>query len=251
MTFEAIGVRMKPALGALLMTATVLIAAPCAGQEPGPPAKQPPGPTPDQSASQPPGQPPRQAQGQPNGQAPGQSPPLASVRANPLPAIAGGLDATALIGTPVSNLFPGDVPIKSGLQAPKMDENAAADRGMRYFNMMNCVGCHGGNGGGGIGPALSNSSFIYGDKPEQIFLSIYQGRPHGMPAWGAMLPPSLIWDLVAYVKSISREPNKEWGRTISKTSPDKEQVPAEYMKTADPWAHLEDFSHGDKPNRAK
>ena len=26
-----------------------------------------------------------------------------------------------------------------------------------------------------------------------------------------------------------------------------EQVPAEYMKTADPWAHTEAFSYGQKP----
>lgn len=181
-------------------------------------------------------------------QKPGQKPP--EVNANPLPSFAGGLEGSSFIGVPVSALFPGNVPIKPGLQAPQVDQAQAAARGMRYFNMMNCVGCHGANGGGGIGPALSNAAFIYGDTPEQIFLSIYQGRPHGMPTWGAMLPASAIWDLVAYVKSISREPSSQWGKTIA-PAPPQEQVPAEYVTSADPWSHLETFSHGQKPNSAK
>jgi cytochrome c oxidase cbb3-type subunit 3 len=159
--------------------------------------------------------------------------------------------ASTFLGVPVSPLSPGDVPIQSSLHAPEVDQAAASSRGMRYFKSMNCIGCHGANGGGGMGPALSNDAFIYGGKPEQIFLSIYQGRPRGMPAWGAMLPPSVIWDLVAYVRSISREPKQQWGRTISKQSPEQEQVPAEWVTTDDPWSHLEAFSHGQKPNSAK
>lgn len=177
--------------------------------------------------------------------------PPSEVNAYPLPTPPGGPNASGFMGAPVSSIFPGNVPIKSGLQAPQGDQAAAAARGMRYFNQMNCVGCHGPNGGGAMGPALSNASFIYGDKPEQIFLSIYQGRPRGMPTWGGMLPPSVIWDLVAYVKSISREPSPQWGKTITPTSPDKEQVPAEYMTTTEPWSHLETSSHGEKPNSAK
>ena len=40
----------------------------------------------------------------------------------------------------------------------------------------------------GMGPALSEGQFIYGSSPANLFLSIYQGRPNGMPAWGEILP---------------------------------------------------------------
>jgi cytochrome c oxidase cbb3-type subunit 3 len=112
---------------------------------------------------------------------------------------------------------------------PVANDPDAANRGMRYFTELNCVGCHAPNGGGGMGPALSDRVFIYGSKPEQIFLSIVQGRPRGMPTWGGRLPDSVVWDLVAYVEQISQAPNSEWGRTISPTMPKIEQVPAEYQ----------------------
>ena len=53
-----------------------------------------------------------------------------------------------------------------------------------------------------MGPSLSDRRFIYGAAPPNIFLSIYQGRPNGMPTWGEMLPESTIWELVSYVQSI-------------------------------------------------
>ena len=30
-----------------------------------------------------------------------------------------------------------------------------------------------------------------------------------MPAWGALLPDSVIWDLVTYIGKLSNEPNPE------------------------------------------
>ena len=50
----------------------------------------------------------------------------------------------------------------------------------------------------------------------------------GCRAWGSVLPNEIVWDLVAYVRSISDAPElKEWGTTVSPTSPSIEQVPAE------------------------
>jgi cytochrome c oxidase cbb3-type subunit 3 len=102
-----------------------------------------------------------------------------------------------------------------------------------------------------MGPALSNRYFQYGDSPAQIFLTITQGRPNGMPAWGRTLPDSVVWDLVAYIKQISQEPQPEWGTTISAKSPEIEQVPAEYQQTATPWSFTEPFSYGQKPQAGK
>lgn len=150
---------------------------------------------------------------------------------------------------PVSNLFPGAVPTRPAIKNPRQGDPRAAERGMRYFINFNCVGCHAANGGGGMGPALSNNVFTYGSAPENIYLSIYQGRPNGMPAWGASLPDNVIWDLVTYIGQLSNEPAPEWGRTFSREplSPKLEQVPVEYVQTTQPWAHTQGFKSGQKP----
>ena len=70
---------------------------------------------------------------------------------------------------------------------------------------MNCTGCHF-NGGGGMGPALMSGHWRYGGRIEQIYESIAQGRPNGMPSWQFVLQPQQIWDLAAYVKSLSASP---------------------------------------------
>ncbi|MHC2252783.1 cytochrome c oxidase cbb3-type subunit 3 [Bradyrhizobium embrapense] len=150
---------------------------------------------------------------------------------------------------PVSHLFPGAQPSNPAIKNPVQGDPKAEQRGMTYFVSFNCVGCHAANGGGGMGPSLSNNIFIYGSQPENIYLSIYQGRPNGMPAWGAVLPDAVIWDLVTYIGKISNEPNRHWGRTFSAEplSPDIEQVPTEQVSTSDPWSNTKKFGSGQKP----
>jgi cytochrome c oxidase cbb3-type subunit III len=105
-----------------------------------------------------------------------------------------------------------------------------------------------GNGGGGMGPPLSRCGFLYGTTPDNIYLTIVQGRPNGMPAWGSLLPNEVIWDLVAYIQNLSSEPTSEaWGTTVSAKAPAIEQVPAELEATATPWAYTEPFKSGQKP----
>jgi cytochrome c oxidase cbb3-type subunit 3 len=100
-----------------------------------------------------------------------------------------------------------------------------------------------------MGPSLSNNIFVYGSEPENIYLSIHQGRPNGMPAWGAVLPDAVIWDLVTYIGKLSNEPNRQWGRTFSQSplSPDVEQLPSQQVTTSDPWSGTRKFSSGQKP----
>jgi cytochrome c oxidase cbb3-type subunit 3 len=161
----------------------------------------------------------------------------------------GGGRASVFMQVPVSHLSPGAIPNRPVIKNPVQGDPNAPERGMRYFINFNCVGCHAPNGGGGMGPALSNNIFIYGAQPENIYLSIYQGRPNGMPAWGAVLPDNVIWDLVTYIGKISNEPTPEWGRTfaLSPPSPKVEQVPVETMTTTEPWSMTEDFKLGQKP----
>jgi cytochrome c oxidase cbb3-type subunit 3 len=113
--------------------------------------------------------------------------------------------ASEPLSVPATTLFPG------GRKAPPVDPNAqkyendpkAIAAGAKLFNWMNCSGCHF-HGAGGMGPPFINGGhFIYGGRLDQIYASIYQGRPNGMPSWGQTLSQEQIWDLAAYVKSLS------------------------------------------------
>ncbi len=102
----------------------------------------------------------------------------------PAPAQAPLPPPSALIDVPVTKILPGNVDLTPKIKNPVADDAGAAQRGMKYFANFNCIGCHADNGGGGMGPALSNRAFIYGGEPQNIYLTIAQGRPNGMPAWG-------------------------------------------------------------------
>jgi cytochrome c oxidase cbb3-type subunit 3 len=85
----------------------------------------------------------------------------------------------------------------------KYDANAyAVGSGQRLYNQMNCVGCHF-HGGGGIGPALMDDQWVYGSDPAQIFKTIVEGRPNGMPSFKGKLTNQQVWQLVTYVRSLS------------------------------------------------
>ncbi|HEX2167659.1 MAG TPA: c-type cytochrome [Longimicrobiales bacterium] len=84
------------------------------------------------------------------------------------------------------------------------DENAIAAGG-RLYEQYNCVSCHGGEGAGGIGPTLNDPRWKYGGTPAEIFQSIYEGRPEGMPMWGGRIPDEQIWQLSAYLESLVGE----------------------------------------------
>lgn len=87
--------------------------------------------------------------------------------------------------------------------ANRFEKNAyAMNQGQQLFRRYNCSGCHGG-GGGGMGPALMDDAWIYGSRPEQVYASIAQGRPNGMPSFGGHVPEEQIWMLVAYVRSMA------------------------------------------------
>jgi cytochrome c oxidase cbb3-type subunit 3 len=78
----------------------------------------------------------------------------------------------------------------------------ALGQGQKLFHRMNCVGCHF-HGGGGIGPALIDDEWIYGSDPAQIYRTIVEGRPNGMPSFNGKLDNQQVWQLVAYVRSLS------------------------------------------------
>ena len=71
---------------------------------------------------------------------------------------------------------------------PYSNDPVALQDGWRLFNWYNCSGCHGGHAGGGMGPSLRDNVWLYGNRDDQIFSSIAQGRSNGMPSWGTRIP---------------------------------------------------------------
>jgi cytochrome c oxidase cbb3-type subunit 3 len=94
-------------------------------------------------------------------------------------------------------------------RAAEYERNAASiANGQQLFAWMNCVGCHS-HGGGGMGPPLMDDKWLYGGRIDQIAASIMDGRPKGMPAWKGKLTEQQIWQLAAYVRSLSGQVRKD------------------------------------------
>ena len=113
------------------------------------------------------------------------------------PPLAERINAKSLV-----SLAPGG---KSPPPAPKngYEENAfALSEGKRLYSQFNCVGCHA-HGGGGMGPPLMDAKWVYGAEPEQVFSTIVEGRPNGMPSFRGHIADFQVWQLAAYVRSMS------------------------------------------------
>ena len=48
-----------------------------------------------------------------------------------------------------------------------------------------------------------DDKWIYGGSIEQIVQTIREGRPNGMPSFRGRIPDDQIWELAAYVRSMS------------------------------------------------
>ena len=107
-------------------------------------------------------------------------------------------------GGPSSRPATSSQPIKN-----EYEENAyALTEGQHLYESFNCVGCHF-HGGGGIGPPLMDDKWIYGGEPQQIYSTIIQGRPNGMPSFRGKIPNHQAWQIVAYVRSLSGNASKQ------------------------------------------
>jgi cytochrome c oxidase cbb3-type subunit 3 len=114
--------------------------------------------------------------------------------------------------------------------APYYDNAQAVADGNRLFHQYNCSGCHS-NGGGGMGPSLMDDVWIYGGRLEQIHQTLIEGRPNGMPAWGGKVPDDQLWEISAYVRSMSLP-----ATLAAQTGPTPSQNPAPVPRAADEHA---------------
>lgn len=100
---------------------------------------------------------------------------------------------------------PASVPAKD---SPYAYNAYAISQGKHLYEWFNCAGCHA-HGGGNIGPALMDDRWIYGSAPANLFATIVEGRPNGMPAFRAKLNDSQVWQLVAYVQALTGELSRD------------------------------------------
>ena len=102
----------------------------------------------------------------------------------------------------LTELRPGPATPTVHVATAYLENGWAIAEGYRLYNWFNCVGCHA-NGGGGMGPPLMDAEWIYGSDPTQVYATIVEGRPNGMPSFRGRIPDSEVWKLVAYVRSMS------------------------------------------------
>lgn len=106
------------------------------------------------------------------------------------------------LGESVTELVPGEPRQRARLENPYEGQVHAMNDGRRLYSWFNCDGCHFA-GGGGMGPALMDDKWIYGSAPANVFASIMEGRPNGMPAFRGRIPANDVWKIVSYVRSLS------------------------------------------------
>ena len=122
----------------------------------------------------------------------------------PATATAGGASENALvISKHADRIFAGGIaPPAERVSNSAAQDTKAVDAGAVLFTSMNCDGCHGGGAVGAVGPSLTDGRWRYGGADADIYRSIAEGRPKGMPAFGGVLQPAMVWRLVAYIKSL-------------------------------------------------
>ena len=141
----------------------------------------------------------------------------------------------------MSALQPGTPTAELTLRGPYAENAYAIAEGKLLYSYFNCVGCHA-HGGGGIGPPLMDEEWIYGSEPENIFATIVQGRPNGMPSFRGRIPDDRIWMLVAYVRSMSGLVRQDArpGRNDAMHSKVPEQMKTEEAARSEAAAHPPD-----------
>jgi cytochrome c oxidase cbb3-type subunit 3 len=106
----------------------------------------------------------------------------------------------------MTNVFAGGNPAETlpGDKTHTREELSGYDinEGKRLYHWFNCNTCHA-NGGGDIGPPLMDDKWLYGAQSRNLYASILEGRPNGMPSFRGKIPDAQVWQIVAYIRSMS------------------------------------------------
>lgn len=97
------------------------------------------------------------------------------------------------------------------LLAPYVDKLSTDPEALKVGNrlfLQNCALCHGSNAQGATGyPNLTDNDWLYGGEPQNILLTIHNGRVGAMAAWQKQLGESGVRAAAEYVLSISGNQN--------------------------------------------
>ena len=102
-------------------------------------------------------------------------------------AAAGEKAAAVMASMPTTNPYAGDA--------------AAAAEGAETFNTI-CAACHKPDGSGLVGPSLVDPYWKYGSEDADMYESVANGRPAGMPPWQSQLGSEKIWQVIEYVNTL-------------------------------------------------
>ena len=86
---------------------------------------------------------------------------------------------------------------------PFRGDLAAIEEGKSTWGTI-CVACHLADGRGMVGPSLIDPYWKYPTDDEALFQTVAEGRPGGMPPWGAQLSTDQIWKVLAYMESLPK-----------------------------------------------
>jgi cytochrome c oxidase cbb3-type subunit 3 len=83
------------------------------------------------------------------------------------------------------------------------DAAAIAEGGQVFLQI--CAACHKPDATGLVGPSLVDPYWKYGHSDAELFQTVMEGRPAGMPAWGAQLGSEKVWRALAWLETLPRQ----------------------------------------------
>ncbi len=86
---------------------------------------------------------------------------------------------------------------------PYRGDAAAIAEGAEVFATV-CAACHLPDGRGLVGPSLVDPYWKYGDDDANLYASVAEGRPLGMPPWGPQLGGEKIWKVLAFMETLPK-----------------------------------------------
>lgn len=150
------------------------------------------------------------------------------------PPVAASLEDVAAMPNRIGGAPP-DVYV--ALDQPYVRNAYDLSQGKQLYTWFNCSGCHA-DGGGASGPAFLDGWWRYGPQVVSIFLSIRDGRPRGMPAFGTRLTTEQIWQLAGYVQTIGAYSGKTAAPSRNdamQSRPSENRAPAKSSFASDQW----------------